>query len=139
DALTESDSVARRVTAGVVVEVREDVHPLCGARGEPVGPIIEAIVRIAPAVLLGAEMESNVHERTDHQLAAGGTLHVMKAERHVVAPHELEDALVVPARLAELDGVAISARQGAQEDFEPVEAARPARRQLIQDWPEPRS
>ena len=58
------------MTSGVVVEVREHMQPFAHTIGEPVRPIIQSLVGIPATVLVGAEVESNVHERTDDHLTA---------------------------------------------------------------------
>ena len=103
------------MTAGVVIEIRKHLQAFARAVREPVCPFIQALIRIPAAVLLRAEVKSNVHERTNDHLAARRALHVVQAERDVVATHQLEHALVIPARFTEFERVPIPARQRSEK------------------------
>lgn len=121
----------------VVVEIGEDGIVVGDPAGEPSGPLVQAIVGVPSSVPLRAEMEPDVHERTDPPPSARRAVHVVQAESDAVAMEKVEHAVVVPARVAELDNVAISPREHLQECLESLQIHRPAGRQLIQDRSEP--
>src|SRR2546423_1675740 len=131
--------ISGRMSAVVVVEIRKDVQPFTGARGEPLCPFVQPLIRISPAVLLRAEMKPHIDEGADDELARGRALHVVETERDRVAAQEIVDAFVVPTRIPEFDDMAIRARQRAQEDLEALQVQRPPRRQLIEDRAQPRA
>src|ERR1043166_7495580 len=131
--------VARRVTARIVVEVGEDVQPFSDARRQPFRPIVQPLVGVGAPVLLRPEMEAHVDKGPDDDLAGGGALHVVEAEGDVMTTHQLVDAFVVPAGLAELYRMTVAARQCTEKDLEALEVQRPARWKLVKDRSEPRS
>jgi len=102
------------MAADVVVEIREHVQSVGGSCGEPVRPVVETVVRVPAAVFPGPDVKPHVDERTDRERARGRTVHVVEAERHPVAPHQLVDPLVVPARVAELDRMLVPGAAGRE-------------------------
>src|SRR5690349_15859763 len=139
DFLPQAYSVARRMSAAVVVEVREHVQAVGGTRGQPFGPLVEPVVGIPAAVSCRAEVKADIDERSHNELAGHGPLHVVKAERDVVTAQQLVHSIVVPAWFAEFDRVSMAARQRAEEDLEALEIQGPAWRQLIENGAQARA
>ena len=63
--LPQTNSVARRVPAGVVVEVDEHIKPFSRVFEQPPGPVIQPRIRVTTAVLFRAVMEPHIDKRTD--------------------------------------------------------------------------
>src|SRR5215468_10601712 len=137
------------MSAGVVIEVGEPAQSVRGARREPFRPLVENVVSITASVFSGTEVEADVDKRANNQLAGCGALHVVQAERDVVAPQQFEHAIVVPTRIPEFHNVLGAAsgarsqtgtsrhgRERPQKFLEPFEVEGPTGRQLIEDGPE---
>src|SRR6476660_563624 len=110
DLLSQSNGVARRMSTRVVVEVCKNVQSVRGARSQPFGPVVQAFVRIPASILLSAEVKPHIDERTHNEPAGGGTVHVLKTQRDVVATQQPVNPVVIPARFAKFDGVTVAAR-----------------------------
>ena len=78
-------------------------------------------------------MKAHVDKGTDGAVAGGRALHVVEAQRHLVAAEQVVDAIVIPARIAELDRVPVPLRKRPQEMLEPFQVDREARRKLVED------
>src|ERR1041385_878084 len=76
--------VARRVAARIVVEVAEDVQSFSGAPRQPFRPVVQPLIGVRAPVFLRPEMEAHVDKRPDDDLAGGGALHVVEAERNEI-------------------------------------------------------
>src|SRR4030095_13242240 len=76
--------------------------------------------------------EANVDEWTDNPSVRRRPLHVVQAERDLIATQQRIHAIVVPGGLPEFHRVPITGRKHRQEVLEALEVDGPARRKLIQ-------
>jgi hypothetical protein len=60
----------------------------------------------------------------------------MKTQRDVVGSQKGEGVLVVPGRLAHLDGVPVAPGQGGEKCPQPLAVVEPSGRELVEERPE---
>ena len=107
---SETIGISGSMTADVVVEVRPDGPP------RPVrhsfGPRGQSLRGVAPSVACSGAVEANV----DHACGL--------QRRRELRP--------VPARIADLDGLALAGGRGSKKGLEPLVIRRPTRRKLVE-------
>src|SRR5207249_11797821 len=78
-------------------------------------------------------METNVDERSHRHAAGRRTGHIVETERDSMTSEEAEDFVCIPGRIAELDRVTRTARQGEEKCAQAFDIDAPPRRQLVEN------
>ncbi len=135
-ARSEGDGVGDGGAAGVVVEVDEHVLLVGPGLGQPVGPRLQRVEAIPPAVAPGVQSQvppvGRAPQRRDRLLGAVGP-----AERRAVSLQQVTDVIGPPAGVPRFDGDAAAGRELGQAEAEQLGVGAQRGRQLQQDGVEP--
>src|SRR4051812_40978525 len=112
--VAETERIARRVAANVVVEVRIYRYAGGDLLAQPFSPATEILVSITTAVS-PRTVKSHVDKGTDPLLSRARAFHVVEAQRHTVAAHFGEHLVDILARVPEFQHGAAAAGQRCHE------------------------
>src|SRR5688572_28054775 len=104
-------SVSRCRALLIVVEIDEHKSALCAPLTDPPGPLAQRLVRVVLLVSSAGPMAAHVDMSRGHTPRRGGLMVVRQAQRYVVVAQHLEDAVLVPTAVPELECIAIAGRQ----------------------------
>src|SRR5262249_25716521 len=104
----------------IVVEIDEDRPPLAPPRRDCARPFAQRPIRIVVLVAAAGPMPAHVDITRGHLPGRGRVVMVGQTKRYVMLVQEIEDIVVVPALVTELEGEAITARQQIEEGRQPL-------------------
>jgi len=97
--------------------------------------VLEHAVVVSSAVFL-RPVKADIHQWSHRQSSRGRSGPIVKAERDMMPGQQGEYFVGVPARIAELDGMAPALGQAVQKSGQAIDIDSPSRRQLIENRPE---
>src|SRR5689334_15066623 len=113
--LTQGARIADGMAPNIVIEIEIGGGKLRFPREQAIGPTTQMSFRIVAPVARAAAVEANVSEVSGELLRPGHLTPVVNTIRNVVAREQIVNLRNTPGFIAELDAVAVTARQNVQE------------------------
>src|SRR5215213_4244766 len=116
--LDELGSVLRRRAFLIVVEINVNAPALC--KLQPAAPLIQGIRTVVTAIASSGTVTPHIDVSRSSNPRRGSVVMIRDAKCNVVVAEQIKYVVLVPARMAKLEGVAPFARKEFEERSQPI-------------------